>query len=196
MKTYIFVLLLFTGALFGQEFRPYHAIADSLLVKTVVGKKSSYSYQSYLFEIMGRQLKMKESKKLIFSDEAVEGARKIIPYLFVSENPADHLILMTEQSSEIINGFNLYVLKGLDTKLMGFFALALNTGISKTNKMSPPSPSLVDYINIETNGTQWRITFTADELVIHPGTDREETMSGKEIKFLYNGKKLKEVDEF
>jgi hypothetical protein len=196
MKTILIILLFTTDALFGQEYRPYHVVADSLLVKTVVGKKTSYTYATYLFDILGRQLKFKENKKLIYSEEAPEGTRKVTPYVFTSDSTTDHMLLLTELSSETMNGFNLYILNGLETKSIGFFALALSASVSRTNKTSPRSQSLVNYINIETNGTQWRISFNAEDVVIHPGTDREETMKGKDVKFLYNGKKLKEVDKF
>lgn len=196
MKTTIIILLFVTGTLFGQGFRPYHVIADSLLVKTTVGKKTSYGYKAYLFDIMGRQLKFKENKKLIYSEEAPEGTRKVLPYVFVSDSSSDHLILLTELSSETMNGFNLYILNGLETKSIGFFALALNASVSRANKTSPKTQSLVNYINLQTNGNQWRISFNVEDIVIHPGTDREETMKSSEVKFLYNGKKLKEVDEF
>jgi len=196
MKTFIFILLLVSGALFGQEFRTYQAIADSAIVSNVVGKKVSYTYQSYLFDLIGRQIKLKENKKMIFSDEAVEGTKRVVPFLFFTENTTDLAILMTEFYSERMLGFNIYILNGPETKLLGFFPLTLDMGTSKTNKSSYRSQSLKNCIKIETNGTQFRISFDAEKLIIHPTTDREEAVLANEIKFLFNGKKLKEVKEF
>jgi hypothetical protein len=195
MKTLSLLLVLITGTLYSQDFRPYHVVADSLLVKTVVSKKTSYSYQTYLFDIMGRQLKVKMNKKLMFNEEGFEDTKKIVPFVFQSENSADNLLLYTELSSESLQGFNLYILNGLGSKKISFFPFALKV-TNSNNSDKKTFQSLANVIHIETNGSQWRITFNEGEIVVHQGTDREETRNATEIKFLYNGKKLKEVDEF
>lgn len=194
---YIFLLLsLISGTLFSQEYRSYLLVPDSLIQSTTVGKKMVYTYQGYSFEITGRQIKFKDKKKLIFGDEAPEGTRKVKPYVFSSGNEKDSKILLAELYSETLTGFNLYILNSLESRFIGFFGLALNAQASTASKSSPASQSLTNYLNLETNGSQWRISFNADEIVIHPGTDREEVIKGNEAKFIYTGKKLKEVKEF
>ena len=197
MKKIIGLLLIFiSGIIYCQDFRIYHPIADSLIAKTTVGKKVTYSYQNYLFDITGRIMKFKDNKKLIYSDEAPEGIRKVIPSIFISDSTADQVVLYTEMMTENMSGFSLYLLNGLETKLIGYFPLALEASISKANKTSPRTQSLIDYLILETNGNTWRISFKTEKIVIHPGTDREEVIKGDEAKFIFNGKKLKEVKDF
>jgi hypothetical protein len=195
-KYFIISLLLISVGIFSQEYRKYNPIADSVLAKTTVGKKNTYGFKSFTFDITGRQVKIKDNKKLIFSDEAIEGVRRVMPFVLVSDSTSDPIILLAELYAETLSGFTLYLLNGVETKVIGYFPLALEASISRANKTSPKSQSLVNYMILETNGATWRISFKADKIVIHPGTEREEVISGKDAKFVFNGKKLKEVKDF
>lgn len=196
MKILIFSALFFAISLSAQEFRPYHEITDSSMTKKMVGKKAIYTYDTYFIEIMGKHFKVKQNKKLIFTDELKEGTKMVLPSLFISENQADPTIICAQLTSNDVYGFNLYMLNGEDTKLVSFISVAMPGTTKKSEEVGSKSENISTYLKLETNGSQCRISFTADKLVIHPGTDREEIINGDEVKFLYNGKKLKEVKEF
>lgn len=194
MRTIIACLLFVSCALFGQDFRSYNAVADSLLTDTIVGKKTTYSYQNFNFEIMGKRIKLKDDKKLLLSDEAIEGTRKVIPHVLVSDSASDPVIIIADLYAVNMMGFNIYILNGAETKLVGFLGLVLNTGSGR--KKVTASQSLINNIKIKTDGSDWQISFDAKEILVHPGSDREEVIDGDEAKFIYNGKRLKEVKGF
>jgi len=196
MKILIFSGLFFAITLSAQEFRPYHETTDSSMTKKMVGKKTIYSYDTYFIEIMGKQFKVKQNKKLIFTDELKEGTKMVLPSLFISENQDDPTIICAQLTSNAVYGFNLYMLNGENTKLVSFISVAMPGTTKKSEEVGDKYESISTYLKLETNGSQWRISFNADRLVIHPGADREEIVDGSTIKFLYNGKKLKEVLEF
>jgi hypothetical protein len=193
----ICILLLFIPAIsYGQEFRPLHMLPDSSMTKNIVGRRTSYTYEVYTFEGTGKILKVRENKKMIFADEAKEDVKITVPHIFVSDSVSDSPVLVTELTSEVLYGFNIYILKGLESVKIGFIPVAGFPEGADAESVNIVPVSIADKLVLQTDGTMMRISFSADKILLRPGSGKEEVVNGDQIKFLFNGKKLKEVDEF
>ncbi len=196
MRILITVLLMFSFTCYGQGFRKYTKMPDSVFVKVVVGKKISYTFKQYTFENSGKIIKVRMDKRLTFADEGMEEQKSIVPHIFMSDDTTDLPILMIDQYSKLLYGFSLYKLNGLESVKIGFLPVAALAPGADTQKEFTPSASIADKLLLETDGTQVQISFTCDQIILWPSSDKEEIVDGKQAKFLYNGKKLKEVEEF
>ena len=196
MKKIVIGLMLFSAFCNGQDFRPLHKLPDSILIKTIVGKRITYTYQSYTFEGAGKILKVRQNRKMIFADEAKEDLKTTVPHIFLSDSTSDHPVLVTDLTSDMFYGFNIYILNGLESVKIGFIPVAGLAEGSNTEEDNIIPVSIADKLILQTNGTMMRISFSADKLVLRPGSGKEEIVSGDNVKFFYNGKKLKEVDDF
>jgi hypothetical protein len=196
MKKFLLAFLLLPIISHGQEFRNLNLLPDSVVAKIVVGKRISYTYQAYTFEGVGKIFKVRLNKKMIFADEGEEGQKAIIPHIFMTGDTADLPILMIDYFSDALYGFSLYKLNGLESLKIGFFPIAAIASGAKIDQENIATSSIADKLSLETDGTQIRISFIESQLILRPHTDKEEVVPGDQVKFLYNGKKLKEVEEF
>jgi hypothetical protein len=196
MKNLWIGFLFFSVVSYGQEFRSLHLLPDSDLIKTVIGKRVTYVYQQYTFEGAGKILKIRENKRLICADEGEDDLKITIPHIFLSDSSTDYPVLMTDLTSEVLYGFNIYVLNGLESIRIGFFPVAAIAPDTDLNPEKLTPIGIADKLVLQTNGTVMRISFSADKVLLRPGTSKEEIVNGDQVKFLYNGKKLKEVEAF
>jgi hypothetical protein len=196
MKYFLIGLLLISAVTYGQEYKTLHMLPDSELLKTVVGKRITYSYKTFTIEGAGKILKVRQNKKMIFADEGSEEQKSIIPHIFLTGDSLDNPVLVIDLYSEALYGFNIYILNGLESVKVGFIPVAMPAETTIADQENIPSSSIVEKIIIETDGKQMRVSFSADKLLLRPGTGKEEIVNGDQVKFLFNGKKLKEVEEF
>lgn len=196
MKKILLLFCLIEGITNAQEFRTLQLVPDSDFVITQTGKRVSYVFNIHTFETFGKQLKVRCNKKLILTDEGTDNITGILPHLFISLDTNNVMVLMTDISSDVLTGFNLYLLKSLEPNKIGFFPVAAKLPGSESEEEFLKSASAANNILIEVCGNEMRVSFTTGLIILRPGTDREEVVDGSTVKFLYNGKKLKEVDEF
>jgi hypothetical protein len=174
----------------------FSPLPDSSFKQLIVGKRVSYNYQLFTIENSSTAVKIRLNKKLIFTDESFEGQKRMTPHLFVPSDTSADKILMTDHYSNVLTGFSLYILNNQEPVKIGFLPLAApvqNTGV---NDEKIASESIFDKLILESDGSFIRISFNTDKVLLYPGTENEEIVAGEKVKFLYNGKKLKEVEDF
>ena len=196
MKIIIVVLLLCTGSICAQNYMQYERVPDTQLVKTNFGKRINYQYKSYTIDIFSKSLRVKEGKRLIFSDVGDKNAKMIVPHLyFLPRDTTYHKILVAEFSADYSIGLGIYIINGYESRKIGFLEVAVNdtAGVNK-EKLYPVSA--VKNLLLQTDGNNLFISFTCNKVVANPGSDREELINADILKFVYNGKKLKEVKNF
>jgi hypothetical protein len=196
MKNIVLILFIFSVSAYGQEFRKFDAIPDTNLSQTIIGKRITYAYRQYAFEAIGTTVKIRMNKKLILNDEAIEGQKKIVPHIFIPADTSDFPVLMIDHYSDALFGFSLYKLSGLESMKIGFFPLAALAKSVTGENDNVAVTSMANQLLLETDGSFIRISFNAEQILLRPGTDQEEIVPGDQVKFLFNGKKLKEVQEF
>lgn len=196
MKIIIFGLLFCIGNACAQDYMQYDRIPDTLLVITTVGKRNTYEYKNYTFDIFGKNLKVREGKKLIFGDVGVQNAKMIVPHLyFLPQDTTYFKLLVAEFSAACSMGIGIYIIHGYESRKIGYLEVAANdtTGEDKEN-LHPVSA--VKNLLLQTDGDNLFISFTVGKVIIHPGTDHEELVDADKVKYIYNGKRLKEVKSF
>lgn len=196
MKNLIIVFLLFSAAGYGQEYKKMNLLPDSILVKTIVGKRISYAYERYTFEGSSTAVKVRLNKKLILTDESFEGQKSIAPHVFITTDTSDKPIIMVDHYTSGLSGFSLYKLCEPEPVIIGFIPVAAIAPGADISKENTESVGIADKLLLETDGTVIHISFLSEKIIIYPATDNEEIVQSDQIKFLYNGKKLKEVEEF
>ena len=196
MKIIVFVLLFCMGRLCAQDLMQYDPVPDSLLVKTTAGKRISYSCQDYTIDIYGRNFKVKEGKKILFGDTGEQEAKMVVPHIyFLKADSTYHKLLVAEYSSGFSLGLGIYIINGTESRKIGFLALADDDTAGGDKENLYPVSAVKDLM-LQTDGDNLFISFKCNKIIIHPGSDREELVDANEIKFIYNGKKLKEVKKF
>ena len=173
------VLFLFClVGLHAQDFTPYYQISDSLFTQTANGKHVVFTCKNYSFESYGKK-----------------GAKEVVPHLFALEDTTYHKLLVAEFNSDKTMGIGIYIINGTDSRKIGYLELAANdTGNADPETLKPVS--ILKDLRLQTDGENLFISFNTDKIITHPGTDREALADASDIKFIFNGKKLKEVKSF
>jgi hypothetical protein len=196
MKKIFFLLLFYAGSIYSQDNYSMKLVPDSLITIIQTGKRITYVYNTLSIDTYGKQLKVRNKRKLILTDEGTDDISSIRPHLFIARDSSDLMILMIDIMFDVLSGFNLYLLDNTESKLIGYFPVAGKMPGNQTAEEFFNSFSLFNNLSIEIVGTDIRISFSTDQIILRPGTDRETVVDGENVKFLYNGKKLKEVEEF